>query len=167
MIWNIILFHLLMIKTMHSIVHTNHNEYKRLFVLSNNNIYTRSHFSNKFIKEEQIEEEEEEEEEESIELPEHIQQDNDSLNAFNVSKIFSNETSTNSSLASLSSETRNKSKTKQATNRRKVFRKHSSFIDMGFSGSYFICSNANSLHLPNIFYNIYALICITVFMMVS
>ncbi|CAH8536897.1 unnamed protein product [Schistosoma mattheei] len=163
MIWNIILFHLLMIKTMHSIVHTNHNEYKRLFVLTNNNIYARSHFSNKFIKEEQIEVEEEE----SIELPEHIQEDNDSLNAFNVSKIFSNETSTNSSLASLSSETRNKSKTKQATNRRKVFRKHSSSIDMGFSGSYFICSNANSLHLPNIFYNIYALICITVFMMVS
>lgn len=165
MIWNIILFHLLIIKTMHSIVHTNHNEYKRLFVLSNNNIYTRSHFSNKFVKEEQIEEEEE-----SIELPEHIQEDNDSLNAFNVSKIFSNETSTNSSLSSLSSlsfETRNKSKTKQATNRRKVFRKHSSFIDMGFSGSYFICSNANSLHLPNIFYNIYALLCITVFMMVS
>ncbi|VDP27503.1 unnamed protein product [Schistosoma mattheei] len=148
---------------MHSIVHTNHNEYKRLFVLTNNNIYARSHFSNKFIKEEQIEVEEEE----SIELPEHIQEDNDSLNAFNVSKIFSNETSTNSSLASLSSETRNKSKTKQATNRRKVFRKHSSSIDMGFSGSYFICSNANSLHLPNIFYNIYALICITVFMMVS
>ncbi|VDP16612.1 unnamed protein product [Schistosoma margrebowiei] len=150
-----------MIKTMHSIVHTNHNEYKKLFVLSNNNIYTRSHFSNKFIKEEQIEEEE------SIELPEHIQEDNDSLNAFNVSKIFSNETSTNSSLSLSSSETQNKTKTKQATNRRKVFRKQSSFIDMGFSGSYFICSNANSLHISNRFYNIYALICIIIFMMVT
>ncbi|CAH8542517.1 unnamed protein product [Schistosoma rodhaini] len=161
MIWYLILLINLIIGSIISNGNTNHNEDKSFLALPNNNIYTRSHFSNKIFKEEHIEEE-------SIELPEYHHLDDESLNALNVSKIHSNETSTNSSLLlSSSSETLNKSKKKSSKNLRKVFRKQLSSIDMGFSGSYYLCSNANLLNIPNIFYHIFTLISVMCFMTVS
>ncbi|CAH8571920.1 unnamed protein product [Schistosoma rodhaini] len=162
MIWNLILLFNFIIGSISSSVDTNHSEYKTFLALTNNNIYTRSHFSNKVFREEHIEEE-------SVELPEYHHVDDESLNALNVSKIYSNETSTNSSLLLLSSssETLKKTKKKPSKSIRKVFRKHSSSIDMGFSGSYYICSNANLLHIPYIIYHIFTLISVMCFMMVS
>ncbi|CAH8507814.1 unnamed protein product [Schistosoma turkestanicum] len=175
-LFNLIIIHLKIIKTISSSSSTttslnkNQHNYETYLLVPNQNIYSRSHFSNKFIHEEHIIEE-------SIELPEHFHVDNNhSVNALNVSSMNLNKTNINSSLSSSSSTSSSSSsssqplnefKQKQIKSHRKIFRKHSTSIDMGFSGSVLMPSYANSLCIKNIYHIIFILICVTYYMTVS
>nr|AAW27719.1 SJCHGC06525 protein [Schistosoma japonicum] len=140
------------------------DEYETFITLTKNTIHTRNRYSNELIEEE----EQFEEIEESIVMPDYHSIENDSLN---ITRNSSNVNNTNSSslsspTSSVLSQLQSELNKKQMKNHRRLFRKHSSSINMGFSGSYFMHSHSNSLYLLNIFYNLFSLLCVTCYLII-
>ncbi|KAK4471909.1 hypothetical protein MN116_004552 [Schistosoma mekongi] len=146
------------------------DEYETFIILTKNTIHTRNHYLNELIEEEEYFEEIVE----SIGIPDYQSIENDKLNITRNSSDIVNMTNSaslpsptsSSSSSSVLSQQENELNKKQMKNHRRLIRKHSSSINMGFSGSYFMHSHSNSLYLLNMFYNLFSLTCVACYVII-